>query len=130
MYRTFLKGKIHKATVTEADLHYEGSISIDALFLEEAGITPFEQVDVYNVNNGARLTTYAIPAPAGSKKIGLNGAAARCAMAGDLVIIACYALLEPHEVAEHQPRLVLMGPDNEISQVLLGSTELPLAGAR
>ena len=76
MQFTLLKGKIHRATVTQCDLHYEGSISVDSALMERAGILPHEQVDVLNINNGNRFTTYAIPAPAGSGVIGINGAAA------------------------------------------------------
>lgn len=112
MLLTMLKAKLHRATVTECDLHYEGSISIDSELLTRAGILPNEQVDVYNVNNGERFTTYAIPAPAGSRMIGLNGAAARRAMRGDLVIICAYAQVPAEEGVKHQPRVVLLGEDN------------------
>lgn len=112
MLLTMLKAKLHRATVTECDLHYEGSISIDSELLTRAGILPNEQVDVYNVNNGERFTTYAIPAPAGSRMIGLNGAAARRAMRGDLVIICAYAQVPAEEGGKHQPRVVLLGDSN------------------
>ena len=97
MQLTLLKGKIHRATVTQCDLNYEGSISVDAALLERSGILANEQVDVLNINNGERFTTYAIPAPAGSGTIGINGAAARLAQKGDLVIIVAYARMEEAE---------------------------------
>jgi len=108
MFLTLLKGKIHRATVTQCDLHYEGSISVDAALLERAGILAHEQVDVLNINNGERFTTYAIPAPAGSGTIGVNGAAARLAQKGDLVIIVAYARMDEAEARSHQPRVLLV----------------------
>jgi aspartate 1-decarboxylase len=118
MQRTFLRCKLHRATVTQADLHYEGSISIDEELLEQAGILPLEQVDIYNINTGARFSTYAIPAPRGSRCIGLNGAAARLAVAGDLVIIACFAQLDNSEIDDHTARLLLMDENNAVKQVI------------
>jgi aspartate 1-decarboxylase len=112
MQLTLLKGKIHRAAVTQCDLHYEGSISVDAVLLERAGILPHEQVDVLNINNGQRFTTYAIPAPAGSGIIGVNGAAARLASAGDLVIIVAYARMEEAQAKSFQPRVVLVDAAN------------------
>jgi aspartate 1-decarboxylase len=112
MQLTLLKGKIHRAAVTQCDLHYEGSISVDAVLLERAGILPHEQVDVLNINNGQRFTTYAIPAPAGSGTIGVNGAAARLAQKGDLVIIVAYARMEEAEAKSFQPRVVLVDAAN------------------
>lgn len=103
-----LKAKIHRAVVTQCDLNYEGSISIDRDWLDEAGILPFEQVDVLNINNGARFTTYAIEAPRGSRVIGINGAAARLAQKDDLVIICAYATMEDTEAKAFQPKVVLM----------------------
>lgn len=108
--RTFLRAKIHRATVTEANLDYMGSISIDAKLLAAAGIAPFEQVDVYNVDNGERLTTYAIEGEPG--QICLNGAAARKAEPGQRVIICTYAQLREDEIAGHTPRVVFCGPGN------------------
>ncbi len=113
MQLTLLKGKIHRATVTQCDLNYEGSISVDAGLLERAGILPHEQVDVLNINNGARFTTYAIPAPAGSGTIGINGAAARLAQKGDLVIIVAYARMEEAEAKSFSPRVVLVDANNK-----------------
>jgi len=112
MQLTLLKGKIHRATVTQCDLDYEGSISIDAGLMERAGILPHEQVDVLDINNGARFTTYAIPAPAGSGTIGINGAAARLAQNGDLVIIIAYARMNEAEARAHQPRVLLVDGAN------------------
>ena len=112
MFLTLLKGKIHRATVTQCDLHYEGSISVDAALLERAGILAHEQVDVLNINNGERFTTYAIPAPAGSGTIGINGAAARLAQKGDLVIIIAYARMDEAQAKSHQPRVLLVDANN------------------
>ena len=112
MLLTLMKGKIHRAAVTQCDLNYEGSISIDAGLLERAGILPYEQVDVLNINNGERFTTYAIPAPAGSGMIGINGAAARLAQKGDLVIIIAYARMAEAEAKGFVPRVVLVDEAN------------------
>lgn len=112
MQLTLLKGKIHRAAVTQCDLNYEGSISVDAALMERAGILPHEQVDVLNINNGERFTTYAIPAPAGSGTIGVNGAAARLAQKGDLVIIIAYARMEEAQAKSFQPRVVLVDAAN------------------
>ena len=112
MQLTLLKGKIHRATVTQCDLNYEGSISVDAALLERSGILPHEQVDVLNINNGERFTTYAIPAPAGSGTIGINGAAARLAQKGDLVIIVAYARMEEAEAKSFTPRVLLVDASN------------------
>jgi len=112
MLLTLLKAKIHRATVTQCDLNYEGSISVDANLLERYGILPHEQVDVLNINNGERFTTYAIPAPAGSGMIGINGAAARLAQKGDLVIIVAYARMEEAEAKSFSPRILLVDGSN------------------
>jgi len=112
MFLTLLKGKIHRATVTQCDLHYEGSISVDAVLLERSGILAHEQVDVLNINNGERFTTYAIPAPVGSGVIGVNGAAARLAQKGDLVIIIAYARMDEAQAKSHQPRVLLVDANN------------------
>jgi len=112
MQLTLLKGKIHRATVTQCDLNYEGSISVDATLLERSGILPHEQVDVLNINNGERFTTYAIAAPAGSGTIGINGAAARLAQKGDLVIIVAYARMEEAEAKSFAPRVLLVDGHN------------------
>jgi len=112
MQLTLLKGKIHRATVTQCDLNYEGSISVDVALMERSGILPNEQVDVLNINNGERFTTYAIPAPAGSGTIGVNGAAARLAQKGDLVIIVAYARMEEAEAKSFTPRVLLVDGKN------------------
>ena len=112
MQLTLLKGKIHRATVTQCDLNYEGSISVDATLLERSGILAHEQVDVLNINNGERFTTYAIPAPSGSGTIGINGAAARLAQKGDLVIIVAYARMEEAEAKSFVPRVLLVDGHN------------------
>jgi aspartate 1-decarboxylase len=112
MQLTLLKGKIHRATVTQCDLNYEGSISVDATLLDRAGILAHEQVDVLNITNGQRFTTYAIPSPAGSGMIGINGAAARLAQKGDLVIIVAYARMEEAEAKSFSPRVVLVDGNN------------------
>jgi aspartate 1-decarboxylase len=113
MLLTLLKGKIHRATVTQCDLNYEGSISVDAALLERSGILAHEQVDVLNINNGERFTTYAIPAAAGSGMIGINGAAARLAQKGDVVIIVAYARMEEAEAKTFQPRVLLVDSNNK-----------------
>lgn len=114
MQLTLLKAKIHRATVTGADLDYEGSISIDAALLEQSGILPFEQVEIYDITNGQRFSTYAITAPAGSGMVNINGAAARLVQKGDLVIICAFAEMSPEEAASHTPTVLLLGPDNRV----------------
>lgn len=112
MKRTLLKSKIHRATVTDASLHYEGSITIDPLLMEATDIVQWEQVDVYDINNGARLTTYAIAGERGSGVICLNGAAARLVQIGDLVIICSYAEYSEEERRNHHPKVLLVTPGN------------------
>lgn len=112
MQRTMLKSKIHRATVTGLDLHYQGSITIDEGLLEQADILPNEQVQVLNVSTGARFITYAIPAPRGSGTVLLNGPAARLAVAGDKVIILTYAVVDDAEAARFQPRVLKMDDNN------------------
>ena len=115
MILTLLKAKLHRATVTGADLHYEGSISIDETLLDRAGILVNEQVNIYNINNGERFTTYAIAASRGSGEIGLNGAAARKAMAGDKIIICAYAGVPAEEARNYRPTVVLLGEGNVVT---------------
>ena len=103
MQLTMLKAKIHRARVTQCDMNYEGSISIDQDWLDEVGIFPNEQVDVLNINTGARFTTYAISADRGSKTIGINGAAARLAQPDDLVIILAYGQMDEAAARAHNP---------------------------
>lgn len=107
------KSKLHMATVTEADLYYEGSITIDQDLLDAAHLLPYEKVQVVNVNNGSRLETYTIPGPRGSKVICLNGPAARMNAVGDRVIIISYTHLTPTEAREHKPHIVILNKDNE-----------------
>lgn len=114
MQLNLLKAKIHKATVNGADLYYEGSISIDSALLQEANILPYEQVDVVNINNGERFTTYVISAPKNSGIIQINGAAARKACVGDLVIIIAYCSLPDNEAKNYQPKVVLVDENNKI----------------
>ncbi|WP_407114582.1 aspartate 1-decarboxylase [Bradyrhizobium sp. LMG 9283] len=111
---TLMKGKIHRASVTEADLHYEGSISIDRALSEAAGFLTNERVEIYNIDTGARFATYVIEAPPGSGIIGLNGAVARMAMPGDKIIIAAYALFDEAEAKTFKPRVVLVDRENRV----------------
>lgn len=120
MYRTMLGSKIHRAVVTGADVHYIGSISIDRELLQVADILPHERVQVVDVDNGARLETYVIPAPPGSGEIQLNGAAARLVAVGDRVIIMRYVQLEEAEARDWQPTVVLVGETNEVLEVRQG----------
>ncbi len=117
MQLKLLKGKLHRATVTEADLEYQGSIGIDSGLLKAANILPYEHVEVYNITNGNRFTTYAIEAPAGSGTITINGAAAHLSKKGDLVIICAYVHMSPEEAAKHQPPLVLVNDKNQITKI-------------
>jgi len=112
-----LRCKIHRATVTEANVDYEGSITIDRDLMDTAGIAEFEQVHVLDIDNGARLTTYAIEAPRGSGVICLNGAAARLIDRGDLVIILAYDQVPESEVGDHRPTLVYVDADNRVERV-------------
>jgi len=114
MQLTMMKAKLHRAVVTQADLHYEGSISIDADLLEAAGILPNEQVDVLNINNGERFTTYAITAPRGSKVFGINGAAARLAQPGDRIIVVSYAQMDAEAARSWKPEVVLLDEANDV----------------
>jgi len=114
MQRTLLKSKLHRATVTDAALHYEGSITIDQDLMDAADLVLYEQVDVLDVTNGARLTTYVIAGHRGSGEICINGAAAHLIDKGDLVIIASYARYDEVEVQVHQPHIVLVDEDNRV----------------
>ena len=114
MRLTAFKSKIHRATVTEADLNYEGSVTIDVDLMRAADILPHEQVQVLNVMNGERFDTYAIPGPQGSGILCLNGPAARLAHVGDLVIILTYAEMEREELLQHTPRVVMVDERNRI----------------
>lgn len=114
MIYTMMHGKIHRATVTESNLNYVGSITIDADLLEAAGILPGEKVQIVNNNNGARLETYTIKGKRGSGEICLNGAAARCALQGDIVIIIAYAQMDEAEAKALEPKVVLVDGNNKI----------------
>jgi len=114
MHRTIFKSKIHRARVTDANVDYEGSISIDRTLLEAADIVEWEMVHVWNVTRGTRLMTYAIPGPAGSGVVCINGAAAHGNAPGDLVIIATFAELSPAEIRRHRPRIVRVDARNRI----------------
>lgn len=115
MMRCMLKGKIHRATVTGADLHYEGSITIDPVLMEAADILPYEEVRIYNVSNGERFETYAIRGEPGSGEVCLNGAAAHKVGVGDIVIIACYALADASEARHWKPKPVYVDAANRIA---------------
>lgn len=116
MFLTLCKSKLHRATVTQAELHYEGSITIDADLLDAAGIVPFERVQVVNLANAARFETYAIAGPRRSGTVCVNGAAARLVHPGDLVIVITYATYTPEEAAAHQPVIVLLDEGNAIRE--------------
>jgi aspartate 1-decarboxylase len=116
MLLTMMKAKLHRATVTQADLDYEGSIAIDRDLLEASGILPNEQVDVLNITNGERFTTYAIEAPRGSRVIGVNGAAARRVQKNDKVIIVAYGQLPAEEARNYAPTVVLLDDDNRVKR--------------
>ncbi|AFY50612.1 L-aspartate 1-decarboxylase [Nostoc sp. PCC 7524] len=117
MQRTLLLAKIHNCTLTGANINYVGSISIDKVLLEKAGILPYEQVQVVNNANGERFITYAIPAPANSGIIELNGAAARLGMIGDRVIIMTYGQLTPEEIKSYTPTVVIVDEHNRLLEV-------------
>ncbi len=120
MQRVMLKSKIHRATVTDANIDYEGSVAIDSALMEAAGIYPYEQVQIYNIANGQRLTTYAIKGERGSGVISINGAAAHLAKKGDLVIIASYCTLSEAESEKHAPVLVYVDENNSVKKVAAG----------
>lgn len=113
---TMFKSKLHRLRVTQADLYYEGSITIDQELLDTAGILPYEKVQVVNVNNGSRLETYTIPGEEGERTVCLNGPAARLAAPGDQVIVIAYAELSPREARAHHPRVVLVDEDNAVTE--------------
>ena len=117
MMRTMLKSKIHRATVTGADIDYEGSITLDPVLMEAADILPYEQVHVLDINNGARLTTYAIEGTPGAGEVVLNGAAARLVNVGDLVIVLTYGQFQEEEARSHRPRLVYVDKHNRVVRV-------------
>ncbi|MEH7117899.1 aspartate 1-decarboxylase [Neobacillus vireti] len=118
MFRTMMNGKIHRATVTEANLNYVGSITIDEDIIDAVGMAANEKVQIVNNNNGARLETYIIPGKRGSGVICLNGAAARLVQVGDTVIIISYALVPDDSVKSHKPKVAIMDEDNQIKELL------------
>ena len=118
MFRTMMSGKIHRARVTEADLNYVGSITIDADILDAVGMLPNEKVQIVNNNNGARFETYIIPGERGSGTICLNGAAARLVPPGDVIIIISYVLVSEEEIPNHKPKVAIMNEHNEIVELI------------
>jgi len=114
MHRYMLKSKIHRATVTQSHLDYEGSLSVDRDLMDQVGLVPFEKIGVYNITNGERFETYIIEGEGGSGIIGLNGAASRKGLVGDLIIIVSYAAFNDDELVDYKPRIVTLGPDNRI----------------
>ena len=118
MFRNMMNGKIHRATVTEANLNYVGSITIDEDLLDAVGMIANEKVQIVNNNNGARLETYIIPGKRGSGVICLNGAAARLVQKGDIVIIISYALVSEEKAATHTPKVAIMDEDNRIKELI------------
>ena len=131
MLLTLLKSKLHRATVTAADLEYEGSVGIDADLLDLAGILPHERVEIYDITNGARLATYAIALPAGTRAVQINGAAAHLVNVGDRVIICAYAQMEEAAARVFSPTVVLLGEDggpNTAIALNTSSGSAPLGG--
>ncbi len=114
MRREVLRAKIHRITVTDRNINYEGSLTLDVELMDASGIVPFEKVDVYNVNNGERFSTYVIQGERGSGTCCVNGAAARLAEPGDLLIVASYALLEDSEIENHMPAVIAVDSRNRI----------------
>jgi aspartate 1-decarboxylase len=123
MFRTMMNGKIHRARVTEANLNYVGSITIDSDILDAVGMVPNEKVQIVNNNNGARFETYIIPGARGSRIVCLNGAAARLVQEGDVVIIISYALVPEEKVATHEPKVAIMNEQNQIVELLHAEPE-------
>ena len=118
MLRTLLSGKVHRATVTDANLHYEGSFTLDEDLLDAAGILPNERIEIYNVTRGTRFATYAIVGERGRGEVCANGAAAHRAVAGDLVIVAAYAQFTDEEARTHRPKVVLVDARNRPAKTL------------
>lgn len=118
MYRTLMNGKIHRATVTEANLNYVGSITIDEDILDAVGMMANEKVSIVNNNNGARLETYIIPGERGSGVVCLNGAAARLVQTGDIVIIISYVFVAEENVNQHKPKVAIMDDNNRIKELI------------
>jgi len=114
MLRKIMIGKIHRATVTRADLHYVGSITLDPLLIEAAGFLENEMIDIYNITNGNRLSTYVIPGESGSGEVGINGAAAHLVKPGDLVILVAYGWFTAADTVSHLPKIVIVDENNRI----------------
>ena len=125
MYRTMLKSKIHRATVTQANLHYVGSVTVDPVLMEAADLLAGEQVAIVDVTNGARLETYVIEGERGSGVLGINGAAAHLVHPGDIVILIAYGLMDPAEAAAHRPRVVFVDEVNRIVEAGADPTAAP-----
>ncbi len=117
MYRTMLKSKIHRATVTQADLHYVGSVTVDRTLMEAADLLPGELVHIVDITNGARLETYVIPGERDSGVLGINGAAAHLVHPGDLVILIAYGQMDSAEAASYEPRVVFVDGDNRVADL-------------
>ena len=118
MLQYMLKSKIHRATVIEADLNYEGSLTVDKDLMDAVGLYPYERVNIYNINNGERFDTYLIEGKPGTGMIGLNGAAARKGLPGDLIIIVSYALYAPEELVGYKPQIVVLDKGNLTKKVM------------
>ncbi len=116
MFRLMLRSKIHRATVTDANLEYEGSLTVDPLLLEAAGILPYEQVSVSNLNNGERFETYVIPGKRGAGEMVLNGPTARKGVKGDTVIVFCYEYFNENELKTFKPKIVLVDDNNRVRE--------------
>ncbi|WP_042457775.1 aspartate 1-decarboxylase [Neobacillus dielmonensis] len=126
MYRTMMNGKIHRATVTEANLNYVGSITIDEDLLDAVGMIANEKVQIVNNNNGARLETYIIPGERGSGIVCLNGAAARLVQPGDIVIIISYVMIPEEKISAHKPRVAIMDEHNKIKELIYAEPALTI----
>lgn len=126
MRRTFLKSKLHDARVTGTHLEYQGSLTLDPVFMREADMQPWERIEVYNLTNSKRFATYVIPGREGSREIVVNGAAAHLASPGDRVIIATYCDLEAKEIGDHEPRVLILDAENRVVEIRQGAH--PVAG--
>ncbi|MFD1360089.1 aspartate 1-decarboxylase [Lentibacillus salinarum] len=127
MFRTMMKSKIHRARVTEANLNYVGSVTIDQDILDQVDILPHEKVQIVNNNNGARLETYVIPGKRGSGVVCLNGAAARLVQKDDVIIIVSYAFVSSEALASHKPLIAIMNNKNEVTELLEQESPLTIA---
>ena len=128
MNRQMLRSKIHRARVTQTELYYEGSLTLDTELMEAAGLVPYERIEIYNVNRGTRFATYVIPGPSGGGDCCVNGAAAHLAEVGDEVILCCYAEVPEEEVAGHSPIVVQVDGANRITAVKSAEAAGPLRG--